>query len=194
MSAWDLYKQGGVVARASLVPAGVNNDINVFAKASGPASNSLTVAIVVAGNGTALTVAKVGNAITINSATDGGGLPTSTGAQVIAKINSDPVVGASVFAESMPGSDGTGVVAALAPVSFTGGTDSDPAASGTAGQATLTPLGLTIHADDEEAAIRTGAPAAGRYVALPRDLVKKAMDVSGSPPYNRSQVTKAPGY
>jgi hypothetical protein len=194
MSVWDLYKQGGVVARTSLVPAGVNNDINVFARAAGQSGNNLTVAIAVAGNNTALSVAKAGNAITINSATDGGGLPTSTAAQVIAKINSDPVVGASVFAELMPGSDGTGVVAALGATALTGGSDSDPAASSIAGQSTLTPLGITVHADDEETAIRIGAPAAGRYVALDRALIKHARDVSGSGPYTRAQVTKAPGY
>lgn len=81
--------------------------------------NSTTITVAVAGNNTPLSVGVVGQAITINVATDGGGLATSTMTQVVA------AVAASAAASALVSAATTGVaatvIAAAALANLTGG-------------------------------------------------------------------------
>lgn len=115
----------GQKAKATLTTAlaGANNDIKYTAVARGTSGNSITVAYVVAGNNTPLTVAVVSNAITVNVATDAGGLATSTADQVKAAIEASAAASALVTVEDATGNDGSGVVAALAATALSGGTE-----------------------------------------------------------------------
>lgn len=121
----------GTKAKATLTTAltGTNNDLTYTAKAGGneadnadyAAGNAVTVAYVVAGTGTALSVDVTASAITVNVATDGGGAATSTAAQVRDAVNGDTEAAALVTAENATGNDGTGVVTALAATPLAGG-------------------------------------------------------------------------
>lgn len=115
--------------------AGTNNDLlfNQRSVAMGDPT-PVTIAYVVAGNNTPLTVAVVGRAITVNVATDGGGAATSTAAQVRDAINSNTAAAGLVFASNAAGNDGTGVVTALAATALAGGVVKVTAATDTIGQ------------------------------------------------------------
>src|SRR5688500_10169537 len=71
-------------AQASLTTAQTGNrDIRLVAVATGTGGNAITLVLEdPAGNNVPLSVAVVGNAITVTLATDGSSHPTSTGAQV----------------------------------------------------------------------------------------------------------------
>lgn len=103
--------------------AGTNNDLVYSAKNRGTGGNSITVAYVVAGNNTPLTVSVSTNAITVNVATNGGGTATSTAAQVKAAIEASTPAAALVSVANNTGNDGTGVVAAFTAAALAGGTD-----------------------------------------------------------------------
>jgi hypothetical protein len=110
-------------ARASLTTAltGTNNDFVVRANYPGTEYNSLRVRIVVSGNNTPLSVVKSGNDITVNSATNGSAVATSTARQVVDALNADREVAKVAAAEVAPANDGTGAVVALAYTNLTGG-------------------------------------------------------------------------
>lgn len=114
----------GYWAAAALTTAltGTNNDLTYTAKTVGVEGNDITVTYVVAGASTPLSVSVSGNAITVNVATDAGGLATSTAAQVRDAVNASAPASALVTAANAAGNDGTGVVTALAATSLTGGT------------------------------------------------------------------------
>lgn len=115
--------------RASLSrnPAGDDNALAFTAVAYGTGGNSITIEYVdPAANDAALSVAVVGNAITVNLATDGAGAITSTAAEVLAAIEAS--VPASALAtvaidtgDTGVADDGSGVVTALASAPMTGG-------------------------------------------------------------------------
>lgn len=79
-------------------------------------SSAVTVTHVVAGVSTAFSVAVVGPAITVNSATDGGGLATSTANDVVAGIEGS--VAASALVTAVAVGAGTGLVAAAGSAGF----------------------------------------------------------------------------
>lgn len=79
-------------------------------------SAAVTVTHVVAGTSTAFSVGVVGNAITVNSATDGGGLATSTANDVVAGILASTAASALVSVEAVGA--GTGLMAAAASAGF----------------------------------------------------------------------------
>lgn len=122
-SGWQAY---GTNFPATLTTActGTDNDLVYTAVAPGTAGNAITVRYVVAGNSTPLTVSVASSAITVNVATNGGGSPTSTAAQVAAAVAASApaaaLVGTPVNAAS---NDGTGVVAAFTATNLAGGTD-----------------------------------------------------------------------
>jgi hypothetical protein len=93
--------------------AGTNNDIDWIARLSGAAGSTVTVAYVVAGNSTPLSVGVAGQALTINLATSAGGAATSTASDVIAAVRARGDALALVSPQLAPGNDGTGVLAAL---------------------------------------------------------------------------------
>lgn len=86
---------------------------------------ALQVAHVVAGNSTPLTVGVLGSTITVNVATDVGGVATSTAADVVAAVNGSVLANPLVSASLLPGSAGGTVVAAAAPGYLAGITSED---------------------------------------------------------------------
>lgn len=79
-------------------------------------SAAVTVTHVVAGMGTAFSVGVVANAITVNSATDGGGLATSTANDVVAGIEAS--VAASALVTVVAVGTGLGLMAAAGSAGF----------------------------------------------------------------------------
>lgn len=112
----------GMGNRAKVDLGSGNSAYQVWARKPGTGGNSITFAVVVAGASTAASVAVVGDAITFNSATSGGSAATSTVNQMIDMVNRNAAASALVWAQlKMPGSDGTGVVAAVAATNLAGG-------------------------------------------------------------------------
>lgn len=138
---------GNPIARASLTTAlaGANNDLTYTARLLGVAGNSITVAYVVAGNNTPLTVSVTGSAITVNVATDGGGAATSTANAVRNAVLASAPASALVNVELATGNDGSGVVTALTATALTGGVSNTPAISGNAPLPKYPGAGLSIH-------------------------------------------------
>lgn len=89
---------------------GSNRDICFVSK--NHATNK--VEIVVSGNNTPLSVSAAAPKLTINSATDGSGVATSTAAAIVAAVNADADAFALFEARLPPGSTGAGVTGALA--------------------------------------------------------------------------------
>lgn len=108
---------------ASLTTAlGTNKDLTYTAVQIGYVGNATTIAYVVAGLNTALSVSVTGTAITVNVATDGSGNPTSTANAVLAAVAASVPADALVTVGLAPGSDGTGIVSALVTTALSGGT------------------------------------------------------------------------
>lgn len=89
-----------------------NTNLLFTADAAGTGGNSIRIRYVVAGNNTTLTVAVSSNDITVNLATNGSGVPTSTGAQVLAAINASGPAAALIDTAHAGGSDGSGIIPA----------------------------------------------------------------------------------
>jgi hypothetical protein len=114
----------GTAASLTTALTGANNDLTYTARVAGLASESVTVRYVDPGAASAaLSVAVVGQAITVNLATNGSSVITSTAAQVRDAINGSAAASALVFAANAAANDGTGVVTALAatPLAGSGG-------------------------------------------------------------------------
>jgi hypothetical protein len=93
-----------------------------LAKAAGPAGNSVTFALT--GTGTPnlpLVVTTVGTAVSVQMATDGSGVPTSTVQQIAEAIRTDPSAN-TVMAASATGTITTTPTANVAPTNLAGGT------------------------------------------------------------------------
>lgn len=102
--------------------AGANNDLVFTSVARGTTPNSIRVRYVVAGNDTPLSVSVSGNDITVNLATDGSGVATSTSAQVKAALEGSAPASALISVAHAAGNSGAGVAVALAYTNLTGGT------------------------------------------------------------------------
>jgi len=105
---------------------GANANLNFIAKVAGANPPAITIAFVVAGTNTPLTVVVASNAITINVATNGAGAATSTASQVLAAVQASVAATALVGAELQAGNDGTGVVAALGATGLGGPAGTNP--------------------------------------------------------------------
>ncbi len=114
---------GDSAATLTTALAGANNDLLFTAQTAGEAGNDIRIRYVVAGLGTALSVAVVGNDITVNVATDGGGAATSTAAQVDAALAASGPTNALIAAANAPANDGTGVVVAFDYTNLASGAD-----------------------------------------------------------------------
>ncbi len=101
--------------------AGANNDLVYTARTGGSGGNSITVAYIVAGASTALSVTVAGFAITVNVATDGASAATSTAAQVSAAVAANNDANALVSVANSGADTGAGIVAALAATALAGG-------------------------------------------------------------------------
>jgi hypothetical protein len=122
------WSAAGTITVASLSTnlTGTNNDLTFTSKAAGAGhatGNSTTIAYVVAGASTPLTVDVTDTDIVVNVATNGGSAATSTAAQVKAAIEADTDAAALVTVANKTGNDGTGVVTALAETPLAGGAD-----------------------------------------------------------------------
>ncbi len=103
---------------------GTNNDLVYTAKSRGVGGNSITVQYVdPAAASAALSVSVTGSAITVNLATDGSSVITSTADDVAAAVAASTPANALVSVADKTGNDGTGVVTALAVTPLTTGTD-----------------------------------------------------------------------
>lgn len=111
--------EGGVHASYQTNLGGSNDDLKFTAMEPGTPGNSYSIEYEVAGNDTVLAVSRVGRAFTVHVETDDDGDPVSTAQEVMDKVNE--VMSGYLVAELKSGNDGTGVVSALAPASFTGG-------------------------------------------------------------------------
>jgi phage tail sheath protein FI len=108
------------VATASLVTGTVGTDrIAWRALLPGAAGNGISIELVASGNDTPLSVEVLGQAITVNLATDGVGDPVSTADQVVAAVVGSPYASALVTAETQE----TGVVQAAVSANLSGGMD-----------------------------------------------------------------------
>jgi hypothetical protein len=113
--------KAGTFATLTTVLTGTNNDLTYTARAGGTPGNSVTIAYVVAGLNTALSVTVAGSAITVNLATDGAGAATSTANQVRTAVLASAAAMALLGAVTVAEGDGTGIVIALAATALTGG-------------------------------------------------------------------------
>lgn len=113
----------GKYTEATLTTAltGTNNDLTYTAVANDATGNSITVAYVVAGASTPLTVAVTSNAITVNVATNSSSAAISTAKEVRDAVRAYAPARALVNADLKTGEDGTGVVTALTATALTGG-------------------------------------------------------------------------
>jgi hypothetical protein len=109
--------------------AGDDNDMVYTAKTPGAGGNDITVAYVdpEAAN-QSLAVGVAGSAITVDLATDGDELITSTAAQIKTAIEASGAANALVSLANAGGNDGSGKVTAMAAANLTGGADTPAAA------------------------------------------------------------------
>jgi len=111
-------------ARASFSTAiGGESDLIFRARKAGGAGNSITVAYIVSGLSTLLSVVVTSLAIVVNVKTNGSGDPISTAAEVRDAVNASLAAYSLVYAVRKSGNDGTGVVAAISATALTGGSD-----------------------------------------------------------------------
>src|SRR5215204_4637505 len=87
--------------------AGTNNDLTYTADLADVTGNSVTIAYVVAGVSTPLSVGVVGNAITVNVATTAGSAASSTANQVMAAVIASAPANALVDVALATGNDGS---------------------------------------------------------------------------------------
>ena len=112
----------GIGNRASKNLGTGNSAYSVFSRTPGTGGNSTTFRIVVpAGSNAVASVGVAGSAVTFNSATGAtAGVATSTVNDMIRMVNSDVSARPLVHVQRASGSDGTGVVAAVAATALTG--------------------------------------------------------------------------
>jgi hypothetical protein len=103
---------------------GTNNDLTLTARQGGKNGENVTVRYLDPGAASqALSVTVAGSAITVNLATNGSSIITSTAAQVRDALNGNNAASALLFAANAAANDGTGVVTAMAatPLASSGG-------------------------------------------------------------------------
>lgn len=137
---------GGASVKAALTTAlaGANNDLTYTAQDAGDIGNSITIRYVdPAAASAALSVSVLNRAITVNLATNGSSVITSTAAQVAAAVNGSASASALVVAANAAANDGTGVVTALASTPLAGGDTARgvPWSSGRPPQGNIHPFG-----------------------------------------------------
>jgi hypothetical protein len=115
---------GTIAVRASRTMGTSNSQLRILWATGGTAGNSKTCSVVVSGNNTPLSVAVTTSAVTINSATNGSGVATSTVAEIITVLYANSVFRANWDADEGAG-NGTGVIAAATSASLTGGVDGE---------------------------------------------------------------------
>lgn len=115
MPLWNL------LTPAQLILGSTFSQLKFVAVTGGTAGNSVRVRIVVAGAGTSLSVSVSSSDITINSATNGSSVATSTADAVVAAVIASGPAAALVTASTGHLGAGTGVVAAVGFTNLAGG-------------------------------------------------------------------------
>lgn len=121
-----LSKAGMIGNRAFKTFGTGNSAYEVHSRKPGTAGNTTTFRVVVAGVNTAASVVVTGafetsNAtVTFNAATNGSSVATSTVSEMARMVNSDRLARPVVHVQRGVGSDGTGVVAAVAATALAG--------------------------------------------------------------------------
>jgi hypothetical protein len=116
-----------VAATLSTTLTGNHNDLVFTSRLSGRLGNDVTVRYVSPGtNNAALAVVVSGRDITVNLATNGSAVITSTAALVKAAVEASAAAAALVTVAHKAGNDGTGVVTALSLTALSGGTGGLP--------------------------------------------------------------------
>jgi hypothetical protein len=115
---------------------GDNNDITIAGKLPGARATGIKVVLVDPSAvdqelSVVVTVVSGKEVITVNLATDGTGVITSTAEEVIAAINAHYAVKDLVVASNKDADTGVGVVTAMAAVTLAGGVDGTQALAGT---------------------------------------------------------------
>lgn len=115
---------GGVGAgvQASRTIGTSNQQIIIYAKTAGVAGNSRTCEIIVSGNSTPFSLSVSATNVTITSATDGGGLATTTVNEALYQLMQNDTF-ALLWEATRGAGNGTGVVVAAASANLSGGTD-----------------------------------------------------------------------
>lgn len=114
----------GAYSSLTTALAGTNNDLTFTAKRKGVAGDSIRVRYVDPGApDAALSVVVAGTDITVNLATDGTSVITTTAADIAAAIAASLDANALVGVANAGGNDGTGLVIALAYTPLSGGVD-----------------------------------------------------------------------
>lgn len=118
-----LFKRGdggvGAGTQASKTVGSSNQELIFKAETAGTAGNSMQAGIVVSGNNTSFSYAISSTSLVITSATDGGGLATTTVYDAIVAIQDDPIYRS--YWELSTGGDGSGVLVAAATANLTSG-------------------------------------------------------------------------
>jgi hypothetical protein len=92
---------------------------NLVFQARQPGASTVTIALVVAGANTPLTVTVAANAVTVNVATNAASAAASTAAQVRDAVNTNAAASA-LLSSALTEGDGSGIVSALGTTSLTG--------------------------------------------------------------------------
>jgi hypothetical protein len=162
---------------ASLVETalvGDNNDLRFTATEAGLAGDGLTITYVdPSANNASLSFAITGTDIVISLATGAGGAITTTANQILTLLNSNLEAQKLVVVTLKSGSNGTGVVTALAETSLANGSD------GGAITSTATLVAAALNAMSEEwvtAANKSGNNGTGVVTALARTSLSGGVD------------------
>ena len=122
-AAWTDCGPVPVAATLTTALTGSDNDLKFTAVTAGPDGNSITITYVDPGApSAALSVSVVGTAITVNLATNGSSVITSTASLVLAAVAASTPASALVSVAIAPANTGAGVVTALASTPLAGGT------------------------------------------------------------------------
>lgn len=115
---------GPIPVAAALTTAltGANNDLAFTADVAGPDGNDITIAYINAGASKPLVVSVVGSAISVQLATNGSSVITSTASLVLAALNASTPAAALINTALAPTNTGAGLVTALSATPLTGGT------------------------------------------------------------------------
>lgn len=118
---WTDCASPAVHATLTTALTGANNDLTYTAVGPGTAGNAITIAYVNAGATKPLVVTVTGNAISVQLATNGSSVITSTGSTVLAAILASTAASALVGAALAISNTGAGLVTVLAATNLTGG-------------------------------------------------------------------------
>lgn len=134
-SGWTDCTTAGVQATLTTALTGANNDLKYTADLRGTVGNAITIAYInPATPSAALSVVVVGNAITVNLATNGSSVITSTASQILTAINASVAASALISVALAPANTGAGVVTALTATNLTGGAGTNIITTGNGGK------------------------------------------------------------